>query len=252
MLAPAQKGGAAVSIDAVTVAPPKLESRKAAPHEFLSENERKRQLFSEICTHRPTPLWKRIFDVVVASALLITLAPVLVLIALFIRITSGGPALFKQVRLGEMGREFVIYKFRTLHVCPNATSNHREFLNSIFETGSVVAKPDLSKRLIFGGALLRKSSLDELPQLINILLGEMSLIGPRPDVLQWDDYEPSQLRRFEVRPGVTGLWQVSGKNRLTFSQMIEKDVQYVNNRSLLLDLKISLKTIRLIVLQDNA
>lgn len=213
--------------------------------------ERKRSAFS-LCVHRPVPIWKRAIDLVVSTALLVVLSPLLLAIGAFIRLTSGGPVLFRQIRLGEMGKEFVIYKFRTLRNCPNATSNHRHFVNSLSSAGSAIVKPDLTKRLVPGGNFLRKTSLDELPQLLNILKGEMSLIGPRPDVLLWDDYQPSQLRRFEVLPGVTGLWQVSGKNRLTFQEMIEKDIEYVNHRSLLLDLRIALRTVRLLLLRDNA
>jgi lipopolysaccharide/colanic/teichoic acid biosynthesis glycosyltransferase len=216
-----------------------------------SVEDRKQSAFS-LCVHRPVPVWKRAIDLSVSAALLIVLSPLLLAIGVFIRLTSGGPVLFKQVRLGEMGKEFVIYKFRTLRNCPDATSNHRDFVNSLSSSGSAIVKPDLTKRLIPGGNVLRKTSLDELPQLLNILKGEMSLIGPRPDVLLWDDYQPDQLRRFEVLPGVTGLWQVSGKNRLTFQEMIEKDIEYVSHRSFLLDLKIALRTVRLLLLRDNA
>lgn len=218
----------------------------------ITEEERKLRAFKLHCRHRPTPFWKRSFDVVTALALVLLLSPALLLIALFIRLTSGGPVLFKQTRLGEMGREFVIYKFRTLQTCSRATDEHRKFVNDLSTNGAAVNKPDLSKRLIPGGSFLRKTSLDELPQLLNIIRGEMSLIGPRPDVLLWDDYQPWQLRRFEVLPGVTGLWQVSGKNRLTFNEMIDKDIEYVANRSISLDFKIALKTIRMLLLRENA
>jgi lipopolysaccharide/colanic/teichoic acid biosynthesis glycosyltransferase len=229
-------------------------SKRVAPEpwsEFQTVEEKKQLAFSE-CMHKPLPTWKRATDVVVSLSLLMMLSPLLAAIALFIRLTTGGPVFFKQVRLGEMGNDFVIYKFRTLRCCPDATSNHREFVNSLSSAGLAIAKPDLTSRLIFGGNLLRKTSLDELPQLINILKGEMSLIGPRPDVLLWEDYQPEQLRRFEVTPGVTGLWQVSGKNRLTFQQMIEKDIEYVQNRSFWLDVKIAMRTIRILILRDNA
>lgn len=217
----------------------------------ISVEEQKSSAFEDCC-HRPIPKWKRVIDLVVSVSLILLLSPLLITIGLFIRLTSGGPVLFKQIRLGEMGKEFVIYKFRTLHNCPNATSDHRQFVNSLSSAGSAITKPDLTDRLICGGNFLRRSSLDELPQLLNILRGEMSLIGPRPDVLLWEDYLPNQLRRFEVLPGVTGLWQVSGKNRLTFNEMIEKDIEYVTHRSLLLDLKIAVRTVRLLILRDNA
>jgi lipopolysaccharide/colanic/teichoic acid biosynthesis glycosyltransferase len=201
----------------------------------------------------PIPLWKRIFDLSVAAILLLALTPVFILVGLFIRLVSRGPVLFKQERLGEMGKYFVIYKFRTLHsnVSTCATSAHREFMTNLTTSGEVAAKPDLSSRLIPGGKFLRSRSLDELPQLWNVLRGEMSLIGPRPDVLDWQDYPPWQLRRFEVTPGITGLWQVSGKNRLTFSQMVELDIKYIENRSLKLDMWILAKTFKLVLRKDN-
>jgi len=115
----------------------------------------------------------------------------------------------------------------------------------------IIEKPNLAGRLIPGGKFLRSWSLDELPQLFNIIRGEMSLIGPRPDVLQWHDYEEWQLKRFETLPGITGLWQVSGKNRLTFGQMIELDIEYVENQSLRLDFWIMLKTTRVLLFRDN-
>jgi lipopolysaccharide/colanic/teichoic acid biosynthesis glycosyltransferase len=214
-------------------------------------DERKRLAFSR-CVHRPIPVWKRAIDLTVSAMLLVILSPLLLAIAAFIWLTSGGPVLFKQVRLGVMGSEFIIYKFRTLRCCPDATSAHRHFVSTLSSSDIAIEKPDLSSRLISGGNFLRKSSLDELPQLVNILKGDMSLIGPRPDVLLWEDYQPHQLRRFEVLPGVTGLWQVSGKNRLTFQQMIDKDIEYVTRRSFMLDLKIALRTIPLLLFRDNA
>jgi lipopolysaccharide/colanic/teichoic acid biosynthesis glycosyltransferase len=150
-----------------------------------------------------------------------------------------------------MGEDFTIYKFRTLQACDSATADHRLFVAQLSASDGVLTKPDLTKRLIPGGGFLRRTSLDELPQLWNILVGNMSLIGPRPDVLGWEDYQPHQLRRFEVVPGVTGWWQVSGKNRLTFEQMIAKDLEYVDRRSPLLDLKILLLTVKFLLQRDN-
>ncbi len=191
-------------------------------------------------------------DIVLSLGLIILLSPLLLGIAAFIRLFSGGPVLFRQVRLGEMGKDFKILKFRTLYPSATATEDHRRFVSSLNSDNQTIRKPDLAGRLIPGGKFLRSWSLDELPQLINVLLGEMSIIGPRPDVLAWNDYEEWQLQRFECLPGITGLWQVSGKNRLTFSQMIELDIQYVENRSLGLDLWILIKTFRVLMLRDNA
>lgn len=200
---------------------------------------------------RVIPWWKRAADIVISLVLMLMLLPLLISIAAWIWWRDGGPVLFHQKRLGLMGKDFVIYKFRTLKRSDTATSEHREFVARLSNDNAVTNKPDLADRTIPGGLLLRSTSLDELPQLWNILRGDMSLIGPRPDVLQWEDYQPWQLRRFEVLPGVTGLWQVSGKNRLTFNEMIEKDIQYVDQRSALLDLSIALRTCLMILSKDN-
>ncbi|HUP78040.1 MAG TPA: sugar transferase [Pirellula sp.] len=203
--------------------------------------------------HHPMPRWKRWFDVIAASLLLVVLTPLLAMICVFIRCVSKGPVFFSQERLGEMGKYFVIYKFRTLH--PENTlsvvSEHREFVAELANRDVAAAKPDLRSRLIPCGGFLRSTSLDELPQLLNVLKGEMSLIGPRPDVLDWHDYPAWQLKRFEVTPGITGLWQVSGKNRLTFCQMVELDIRYVERRSVLLDTWILIQTVKLVLNKDN-
>lgn len=202
---------------------------------------------------RPTPLWKRSLDVVGSATLLVFLSPFLLAIALYIRCVSRGPAIFRQSRLGEMGDYFTIYKFRTMQACdPHlATSLHRAYVSSLADSNEAVAKPDCSHRLIPGGSLLRRCSLDELPQLFNVLLGNMSLIGPRPDVLEWSDYSEWQLRRFEVKPGISGLWQVSGKNRLSFARMMELDIEYVERRSFLFDIWIAYETVKMILTNDN-
>jgi len=208
--------------------------------------------FAALKSH-PMPRWKRAFDIFAASVLLVILMPALLAIGLFIRCVSRGPVLFTQQRLGEMGRYFVIYKFRTLYPSnpTNATQEHREFVAGLTTSDEAASKPDMSHRLIMGGGFLRSHSLDELPQLLNVLLGEMSLIGPRPDVLDWQDYPPWQLKRFEATPGITGLWQVSGKNRLTFPQMVELDIKYIEQRSFLLDMWILAKTFKLVLSKDN-
>ncbi len=200
---------------------------------------------------KPTPIWKRSVDCVVSGLLLIVLSPLLLLIAVYIRVVSRGPVFFTQSRLGLMGNEFTIYKFRTLKCSSTATADHKAYVANLSATDGVLTKPDLSSRMIPGGKFLRQTSLDELPQLINILRGNMSLVGPRPDVMDWTDYKTEQLRRFEVVPGVTGLWQVNGKNRLTFEQMIDNDVHYVDHRSVWLDLLILVKTFGLLVQRDN-
>jgi lipopolysaccharide/colanic/teichoic acid biosynthesis glycosyltransferase len=214
------------------------------------ERQRKLNAFAALNPH-PIPFWKRIFDVVGCFTLSILLSPLLLLIALFIRLVSTGPVLFKQVRLGEMGEDFIIYKFRTLHLSARACEDHQEFVANLVNSDQPAAKPDLTNRYIPGGKWLRGLSLDELPQLLNIMRGEMSLIGPRPEIIAWDKYEPWQLKRFEVRPGVTGLWQVSGKNKLTFNQMVDKDIEYISRRSFPLDMWILFRTFYMMLQQDN-
>lgn len=193
---------------------------------------------------RPTPWWKRTFDILVAGMLAVLLSPLLIAIGLYIAIVSPGPILFIQPRIGMGGRMFNIWKFRTMTVRdedPNA--EHRAYIVDLAGTNEPLRKPDHSERLIPGGRLLRQFSLDELPQLVNVMRGEMSVIGPRPDVLPLSDYRTEQQRRFEVAPGITGLWQVSGKNRLSFDEMIQLDIHYVDHRSCLLDAWILIKTI---------
>ncbi|MBN8601540.1 MAG: sugar transferase [Planctomycetes bacterium] len=201
---------------------------------------------------RRTPIWKRILDLLIVAAISPILLPVMFLIACHIKLSSKGPVLFCQRRLGYGGKHFTILKFRTLkpeEYC--VTSNHRAYVADLIDSDKPAAKPDISKRLIPGGKFLRDASLDELPQLFNVLLGDMSIVGPRPDVLEWEDYKAWQCRRFEVAPGITGLWQVSGKNRLTFDEMIRLDIQYVETRSIKLDFWILWKTLAVVLGRGN-
>jgi len=199
---------------------------------------------------RPVPLWKRAMDIVGALGLLVALSPLLVVLAIYIKCVSRGPVLFVQERIGAGAQRFRMYKLRTMHVSTMGDV-HRQYVASLIKSSAPARKPAYDARLIRGGKLLRSLSLDELPQLLNVLIGNMSLIGPRPEVLQLEDYEPWQLRRFEVLPGISGLWQVSGKNRLTFHQMICLDIQYVDRLSLKLDLWIVLKTFGVVLLRRN-
>jgi lipopolysaccharide/colanic/teichoic acid biosynthesis glycosyltransferase len=201
---------------------------------------------------KETPFWKRSLDLLMVAALSPVLMPIMLLIACHIKCVSQGPIFFCQRRLGYGGRHFTILKFRTLK--PEAycvTRNHRAYVADLIDSDQPAAKPDISQRLIRGGRFLRDTSLDELPQLFNVLYGDMSIVGPRPDVLEWEDYKPWQRRRFEVAPGITGLWQVSGKNRLTFEEMIRLDIRYAETRSWQLDLWILWKTIAVVFRRGN-
>jgi lipopolysaccharide/colanic/teichoic acid biosynthesis glycosyltransferase len=186
---------------------------------------------------------KRLFDLVFAGLLLVMLLPLLLVVALYIKVVSKGPALYVQPRVGYGGEKFRIYKLRTMHDRGHQRdSQHREYVADLAAGNKILAKPDVKHELIPGGGLLRSLSIDELPQLWNVLKGEMSLVGPRPDLLDLSDYTPDQLRRFEVLPGITGLWQVNDKNDLTFDDMMALDIEYVDTRTLLLDLKIIFHT----------
>jgi lipopolysaccharide/colanic/teichoic acid biosynthesis glycosyltransferase len=178
---------------------------------------------------------KRALDLVVAGSIAVVASPALAAIAVAIRLDSPGPALFRQERVGRHGRPFRIVKFRTLVDRP--VQSHADYLLS-------AADPRITRV----GAFLRRWSLDELPQLWNILRGEMSIVGPRPTLpYQVERYDAFQRRRLEVLPGVTGWAQIAGRNELPWPDRIELDVWYVDNRSLLLDLRILAGTLRTLV-----
>jgi lipopolysaccharide/colanic/teichoic acid biosynthesis glycosyltransferase len=179
------------------------------------------------------------------------LLPLAMFIGLLIRIVSAGPVLFKQERIGYLGERFLCYKFRTMFV-DSDTTVHRGHLNQLMNSDAPMMKMDLhgDPRIIPFGRLLRASGLDELPQLINILCGEMSLVGPRPCVsYEYEKYLPWQRERFNTVPGLTGLWQVSGKNRTTFTEMIQLDIKYARSKTIWLDLKIMVMTIPALMIQ---
>ncbi len=191
------------------------------------------------------PGWKRTLDIILVLLAFPLLLPLALIIAGLIRIVSSGPVLFKQERVGYRGSRFMCYKFRTMVVNADATV-HQGHLNLLMSSNVPMVKMDAQgdPRVIPFGALLRSSGLDELPQLINVLRGEMSLVGPRPCLsYEYDRYLPWQKDRFNTLPGLTGLWQVSGKNRTTFVEMIRLDITYARNKTFWLDLKIILKTI---------
>ncbi len=197
-------------------------------------------------------LLKRGFDLIAGLAVLAIVSPVLALASLAIAITSGRPILFRQTRVGLHGRPFEMLKFRTMK--PEAGDDvHREFVRQWISSqpgaerhsgnGAPVFKLAADRRVTPIGRWLRRFSIDELPQLINVIRGEMSLIGPRPALpYEVEQYEPRHLRRLETLPGVTGLWQVSGRNHLSFEDMVRLDVQYLENWSLGADLKILART----------
>jgi lipopolysaccharide/colanic/teichoic acid biosynthesis glycosyltransferase len=191
------------------------------------------------------PAWKRAMDIAISLAVLPFLGLCTLLVAIVIKIVSPGPVFFRQIRVGYQGRLFKCYKFRTM-IQGADTSVHQAHLSQLISSNTPMTKMDSrgDKRLIPGGWLLRASGLDELPQFINILRGQMSLIGPRPCLpYEYEKYIPWQRRRFDAVPGLTGLWQVSGKNRTTFEEMIRLDIRYGQEKSLGMDLSIIAMTV---------
>jgi lipopolysaccharide/colanic/teichoic acid biosynthesis glycosyltransferase len=196
---------------------------------------------------------KRIVDVAISMTALIVLSPMFVVIALTIKLTSSGPVLFRQRRIGQHGAPFICLKFRSMYD-HNDCTRHRDYVRQLIAgtapknaangNGEAVYKLTADARVTRFGALLRRTSLDELPQLINVLSGEMSLVGPRPPIdYEIEDYEPWHRRRVvEAKPGITGLWQVNGRNRTTFDDMVRLDLRYAQAWTPWLDLRIILRT----------
>jgi lipopolysaccharide/colanic/teichoic acid biosynthesis glycosyltransferase len=193
---------------------------------------------------RRVPGWKRAADRLGAALALLLASPLFLAICLYIKLVSPGPVLFRQTRIGYKGRPFTFLKFRTMHP-DNDASSHRDHLKSLIRSDAPMLKLDSTDdpRIIPGARILRRACLDELPQLFNVLKGEMSLVGPRPCLpYEVEEYRRWHTHRFDVLPGLTGLWQVSGKNRLSFQQMIRLDIAYALSLNLLQDLKILLLT----------
>jgi lipopolysaccharide/colanic/teichoic acid biosynthesis glycosyltransferase len=167
-----------------------------------------------------------------------------------IKMVSPGPILFRQERIGAREQKFICLKLRTMHVNVE-TAKHQRHLTSLVDSDAPMKKMDSAdQRLIPGAWILRSTGLDELPQLINVLRGEMSLVGPRPcTTYEFEKYQDWQRERFEAAPGLTGLWQVNGKNRTTFTEMIELDIHYVRTRCLPLDLGIMFRTFSVLLNQ---
>lgn len=189
-------------------------------------------------------LIKRTTDIVISMVALIILTPVMALIAYKIKNEDGGPILYSQIRVGKNGKKFKMLKFRSMVINADQKLNELIKLN---EVDGAMFKMKHDPRVTKIGYFLRKHSLDELPQLVNVLRGDMSLVGPRPplpsEVKQYTDYDKQRLY---VTPGCTGLWQATERNNVGFNKMVELDLNYIKNESLLLDIKIILMTIRII------
>lgn len=193
---------------------------------------------------------KRWFDAAAAGVALLLLAPLFLVIALAIRVEGAGPTFYCSWRVGRGGRRFRFYKFRSMVV---GADTYRDHLLHRNEADGPVFKIASDPRITRVGRFLRRSSLDELPQLWNVLVGDMSLVGPRPpipdEVLQ---YEPWQLRRLSVRPGLTCLWQISGRSRIGFDEWMRLDMEYIDRQGLALDLAILIRTIPAVVSGEGA
>ncbi|HLX61886.1 MAG TPA: sugar transferase [Planctomycetota bacterium] len=205
-------------------------------------------------------LFKRIFDIVVSFVLLVLLVPTVFLAAaIAIKVSDSGPIFYYQERIGFRRRRFRFWKFRSMRAGADKDENvqdHKNYLKKYIAgeaegtaaRGKIVYKITQDPRVTRVGRILRQFSIDELPQLWNVLKGEMSLIGPRPPVAyEVENYRPIHLRRFEVLPGISGLWQVSGRNRLTFEEMVKLDLYYIENWSLELDVRILFKTVSVVL-----
>lgn len=236
-----------------TMAPSDIESGSCATSLHTA------QLLNEIQVVHPgklfqllaycLPRWKRTIDILGASFGLLILSPIMFLVALLIKMTSRGPIFFRQKRVGYLGKQFQFLKFRSMRTHADE-SIHQEHLKELICNGNgngsdkPMTKIRNDPRVTKLGRLLRAWCLDELPQLIHVLRGEMSLIGPRPPIqYEVEDYQDWHKQRLNIVPGITGLWQVNGKNAMTFDEMVRVDLRYMKNLSFWTDIKILAKTI---------
>ena len=197
-------------------------------------------------------LVKRTFDLIASALAILFLLPVWLLIALLIKLDSKGPVFYTQERVGMDGRMFLLYKFRTMKADADPEI-HKEYQRAFIAGRSEANLGDAAKptyklladpRVTRVGKWLRRTSLDEVPQLLNVLMSDMSIVGPRPPIAyEVESYDLWHRKRLDMKPGLTGLWQVSGRNRLPFEEMVRLDLFYIENWSLLLDLKIILRTV---------
>jgi lipopolysaccharide/colanic/teichoic acid biosynthesis glycosyltransferase len=197
-------------------------------------------------------LSKRCFDIIISLAAIIVLSPIILLVAICIFVIDGGPVTFKQERAGIHNKRFIIWKFRTMK--GNLQSKHHNYnwMNGIPDDQNIRTTssiPDITKT----GSFLRKYSLDELPQLFNVLIGDMSIVGPRPEIPEIArHYNERQLHRLEVKPGITGYAQINGRSDMSHGDKIKHDLYYIDNCSISLDLKIILKTIIVVIFRKGA
>ena len=230
----------AAEVSVVTVAAPAYVSSPAipqAPASFAPEGAY-------------ASFGKRVLDVALASVALVLFAPVIAAAALAVKLDSRGAALYKSKRLGKNGREFTFYKLRSMRVGADA---ERAMLMHLNECDGPVFKIQRDPRITRVGQWLRSTSIDELPQIFNVLKGDMSLVGPRPPLPEEADrYEAWQRRRLDVKPGITCLWQISGRSRLSFEEWMRLDLEYIRRQSLSTDLRILMRTIPAVLSREGA
>lgn len=195
-------------------------------------------------------LIKRAFDLFVGCVIVVLLLPVIPAIAIMIKLDSPGPVFFKQDRVGRFGRVFKFYKFRSMF---RGSENRKSEVESLNEQEGPIFKIRSDPRVTSVGRFLRQSSLDEIPQILNVLKGDMSLVGPRPHIpSEVEQYEGWQRARLRVKPGITCLWQISGRSQISFDEWMQLDIRYVRERSVLADLRILIKTIPAVMARRGA
>ena len=195
---------------------------------------------------------KRTMDILAGIVGVILSSPIMLVTVIAIKLDSPGPILFKQTRVGQNGRHFKMYKFRSMYI--DAEERKKELLEQNELEGGVMFKIKDDPRITRVGKFIRKTSIDELPQFFNILGGSMSLVGTRPPTLdEVEKYETSQWRRISIKPGLTGMWQVSGRSNIkSFDEIVELDMEYIDNWTLGMDIKIIFKTILVLLKHDDA
>jgi lipopolysaccharide/colanic/teichoic acid biosynthesis glycosyltransferase len=214
--------------------------------------EQQQALGDVVSEPRSVAALRRLSDIAFAATLILLFSPVLIAVAVAVRLDSHGPALFRQRRVGYREREFTLFKFRSMRLDADPRG-HKEYVTALIKgasesggangDGKDLYKLAVDNRITPVGRWIRKWSLDELPQLFNVLLGDMTLVGPRPAIpYEVAEYPNWYLQRFSVKPGLTGYWQVSGRNERTYEEMVRLDIEYAERRSLGLDLSILVKT----------
>lgn len=240
----------------MTLAIPSQDPRIKPNRVEMQSRQEKQIQPSQKTTNIASVMAKNTLDVLVCLILIPLLVPVMLAIGLAILLDSRGPVLFKQKRIGQNGKPFTIYKFRTMtHKFDD--SKHRAYMQQYIsgqaEQEGDSFKPPSASQITKVGAILRSTSLDELPQLINVIRGEMSIVGPRPNVVwEVEAYEAWHRKRLAVKPGITGWAQVNGRSSITFDELVKYDIEYVNNQSLALDIKIMVQTVTEVLKRSGA